>query len=233
MKKRILCTAVCIAALSMAGGSSAIWTEAAEITDSKPEKTGLVKEDEHLRYYEDGQPVAKRWATVEGDTYYFDKEGNASILKCKIDGDYYVFDKEGRLLLPSGKKVLRVETQDGSLQTYYVDPKGKALSGWSADKKYYFDETGEMATGITVIKEKFYCFYASGKWNQTKTQKIRKAAKYEQPFSNLKKYIGNPKKSKYFDSCYGAGKDGILTYDGFQVFTFRPDSGAEIFMGAE
>ena len=180
MKKRILCTAVCIAALTMAGGSSAIWTEAAEITDSKPEKTGLVKEDEHLRYYEDGQPVAKRWATVEGDTYYFDKEGNASILKCKIDGDYYVFDKEGRLLLPSSKKVLRVETQDGSLQTYYVDPKGKALSGWSADKKYYFDETGEMMmaipTALIVMRKKknFTAFMPAANGTRQRRRKYEK-----------------------------------------------------------
>ncbi len=241
MKVKILCAAACMAVCGtyitfpapIAAHTKPIRAEAATLAGAKHEKNGLVEEDGHFRYYEDGQPVTKHWATVEGNTYYFDKNGDASVLKCKINGSYFVFDEEGRLLQPSQKKVVRVETPDGEIQKYYVDKEGKAISGWSPDKTYYFDETGEMATGITVIKEKFYCFYASGKFNQKKTQKIRKAAKYESKFSNLKKYIGEPKKSKYYDSCYGAGKDGILTYDGFKVFTYRPGDGSEIFMGAE
>lgn len=236
MKKKMICTAACAAVwgaclmfpASIARDGAAIPTEAAV-----HEENGLVKKDGTLRYFQDGQPVTKRWATVEGATYYFDGDGNASVLKCRIDGDYYVFDKEGRLLMPSGKKVVRVETPDGEYRTYYVDTEGKAASGWSADKKYYFDKTGEATTGITVIKEKFYCFAENGRLNQQKTQKIRKAAKYEQPFSSLKKYIGKPEKSSYYKSCYGAGKDGILSYGSFKVYTFKPDKGAEIFMGAE
>ncbi len=238
MKKRILCTAICVAVwgacliLPVSMAESVLAAQPAE-HDAGSTQSGLLKEDGHFRYYEDGQPVTKRWITADGHTYYFDKDGNASVLKCKINGDYYVFDQEGRLQLPSSKKIVRVETPDGTVQTYYTDTKGRAVSGWSSDKTYYFDKTGEMVTGIQVIKEKFYCFYASGKLNQQKTEKIRRAAKYEHPFSSLKKYIGNPKKSKYFKSCYGAGTDGILTYDGFKVYTFKPDKGAEIFMGAE
>ncbi|MDE7312718.1 MAG: hypothetical protein K2N87_14030 [Eubacterium sp.] len=215
MKKKILCAAAC----------AAVWAACLMLPASIAEG--------NVRNYDGGQPVTEGWVTTEGNTYYFDADGNASVLKCKIDGDYYVFDKEGRLLLPSSKKVVRVETQDGGFQRYYVDTQGKAISGWSADKTYYFDKTGEMATGIQVIKKKFYWFDANGKWNEKKTQNIRKAAKYEHPFSSLKKYIGNPKKSKYYDSCYGPGKDGILTYNGFKVYTYQPVNGAEIFMGAE
>lgn len=241
MKKKILCTAACAAVwgaclmlpVAAAGICPAVRTEAAAHTENESEKAGLVKEGGSFRYYEDGKPVTERWVTAEGHTYYFGKDGNASVLKCKIDGDYYVFGKEGRLLLPSGKKVIRVETPEGEFQTYYVDTEGKAVSGWSSDKKYYFDKTGEITTGITVIKEKFYCFYKSGRLNQAKTQKIQKAAKYGQSFSSLKKYLGQPKKSSYYESCYGAGKDGILTYNGFKVYTFKPDKGTEIFMGAE
>lgn len=104
------------------------------------------------------------------------------------------------MLLPSVKKVMRVETQKGTVKRYYVNTAGEAVSG---------------------------------RLNQNQTQKIRKAAKYKQPFSSLKKYIGNPRKTKYYDSCYGAGKDGILSYDGFTVYTFQPDKGTEIFMGVE
>lgn len=236
MKKRILCTAAVWAACLMfpavtARDCPAVRAEAAMHAEN--EKTGIVKENGAFRYYENGQPVTERWVTAKGHTYYFDEDGNASVLKCRIDGDYYVFDKEGRLLLPSGKKVVRLETPDGEFQTYYVDTEGKAVSGWSGGKKYYFDKTGEAATGITVIKEKFYCFYKSGRLNEKKTQKIRRAAKYEQPFSSLRKYIGEPEKAGYYESCYGAGKDGILRYGSFKVYTFKPDKGAEIFMGAE
>ncbi len=236
MKKRILCTAVCAAlwgACLMLPVSKNPYCPVTQAEASESVKEGLVKEEENFRYYEDGQPVTKRWITVNGHTYYFDKNGNASILKCKIDGSYYVFDKEGKLLLPSGKKIVRVETPDGDIQKYYINPRGIALSGWSGGKDHYFDKTGEMVTGIQVINETFYCFSANGKLNRQKTKKIQKAAKYEHPFSSLKKYIGNPKTYKYFDSCYGAGKDGVLTYEGFIVYTYKPGDGTEIFMGAE
>lgn len=111
--------------------------------------------------------------------------------------------------------------------------KKSSASGWSDDKKYYYDKNGEMVTGIAVIEGKFYCFKSDGKYDKSKTKKIQKAATYEKPFSKLKKYIGKPNKSKYLASCYGKGKDGILTYDNFEVYTFRPDKGKEIFMGAE
>lgn len=236
MRKRILCAAVCAAVLGVGLQFEAVPTLGAAthftILSQDQEKDGLVKEKGYYCYYEDGELVTDRWVTAEDDTFYFDEEGKASVFSCKIDGSYYVFDEEGRLFQPSETKIVKVETEDG-VRKYYVDTEGKAVSGWSDDKKYYFDKTGEAVTGITVIKEKFYCFYASGKYNSTKTQKIRKVAKYEKPFSNLQKYIGKPKKAKYYASCYGKGKDGILTYDRFTVYTFKPDSGAEIFMGAE
>lgn len=194
---------------------------------------GLAKENGHYRYYESGQPVTDSWITTDEGTFYFDEDGMPAVFSYNIDGICYIFDQEGRLLQPSGKKMVKIETEDGTIRRFYVDADGKAVNGWSEDKKYYFDKTGEMVTGIVVIKEKFYCFQSGGKYNKTKTQKIRKTAKYEKPFSNLKKYIGSPKKARYYASCYGKGKDGILTYENFTVYTFRPDNGIEIFMGAE
>lgn len=124
------------------------------------------------------------------------------------------------------------EKKDG--KKYGADEDGNPVSGWTKDKTYYFYENGEAATGIVVLKEKFYCFNSGGKYNAAKTKKIRQAAKYEKPFAPLKKLIGNPKKSEYYSgSCYGKGKDGVLAYDGYTVYTFKPDSGAEIFIGVE
>lgn len=118
---------------------------------------------------------------------------------------------------------------------YYYENGEMVTDRWilSGDKKYYFKKDGEAATGIIVIDEKFYCFGKNGKYNKQKTKKIRKAARYKKPFANLKKFIGKPDKVKYYASCYGNGKDGILSYGNFTIFTFKPVKGAEIFMGAE
>lgn len=138
----------------------------------------------------------------------------------------------GKAVKASGVDKISFEERDG--KKYGTDADGNPVSGWSKDKKYYFYKDGEAATGIVVIKEKFYSFTASGKYNAAKTKKIRKVAKYEKPFAPLKKLIGKPKKATYYDgSCYGKGKDGTLIYDGFKVYTFKPDKGAEIFMGVE
>lgn len=138
----------------------------------------------------------------------------------------------GKTVKASGVDEITFEKKDG--KKYGTDAEGNTLSGWSKDKKYYFYKDGEVATGIVVIKEKFYSFTAGGKFNEAKTKKIRSAAKYEKPFAPLRKLIGKPKKTKYYSgSCYGKGKDGVLTYDGFKVYTFKPDKGAEIFMGVE
>lgn len=118
-------------------------------------------------------------------------------------------------------------------KTYGVDEDGNTVSGWSGDKTYYFYKDGRMAAGIVVMKEKFYAFGSDGVYNEEKTKKLRRAAKYEAPFKPLEKLIGKPKKAKYYASCYGDGKDGILTYKGFTVYTFKPNKGEEIFMGAE
>jgi len=232
----LFCAAVTVCGLQsdLVSVSGALQDDMALMQQANDAETeGLVREDGRYRYYENDKPVTDSWITTEEGTFYFDEDGMASVCSCRIGGTYYVFDEEGRLLQPSGAKIVKIEADDGTLRRFYVDEDGKAVSGWSDDKKYYFDKTGEMVTGIVVLKEKFYCFQAGGKYNKAKTQKIRKTAKYEKPFSNLKKYIGSPKKARYYASCYGKGRDGILTYENFIVYTFKPDSGIEIFMGAE
>ena len=119
---------------------------------------------------------------------------------------------------------------------YYYYENGELIKNkWvtSDGKKYYLYENGQAATGIIIIDGNFYCFNTNGKYNKPKTVKIRKAAKYKKPFDNLKKFIGKPNKKKYYTSCYGNGKDGVLSYDNFTIYTFKPDKGKEIFMGAE
>lgn len=138
----------------------------------------------------------------------------------------------GKTVKASSAEEISFEERDG--KTYGVDEDGNTVRGWSEDKTYYFYKDGRMAAGTVVLKEKFYSFRSDGTYDEAKTKKLRKAAKYEASFKPLKKLIGKPKKSKYYDgSCYGKGKDGVLTYEGFTVYTFKPDKGEEIFMGVE
>lgn len=193
---------------------------------------GLIEKDGYYYYYENGKMVTDKWILSDGNKYYLKKNGRAAVASYKIKGKYYVFNNQGQLIQPETKKIASVEI-DGAIKKYYVSTEGTAVSGWTADRTYYCYESGVAATGIIVIDGKFYCFGESGKYNKQKTKKIRKAAKYKKPFANLKKIIGKPDKAKYYSSCYGNGKDGILTYDNFIIFTFKPAKGKEIFMGAE
>ena len=56
----------------------------------------------------------------------------------------------------------------------------------------------------------------------------------DQPLSKLVEALGEPLESYYEYSCSGPGDDGILTYDGCLVFTYRePDGVTEVVIDAE
>ena len=56
----------------------------------------------------------------------------------------------------------------------------------------------------------------------------------DQPLADMIAAIGEPVESYYEYSCSGPGDDGLLTYDGFLVFTYRePDGSAETVIDAE
>lgn len=224
-------SAVCLAVLVV---SLVSWLGAVSAYAEKlSEKDGLVRENGHTYYYEEGRRLTNSWVTAGEDTYYFRWDGQACELSCQIGKEYYVFDSKGRLQQPSAAGLVKVKTKNGETKQYYVDEEGAAISGWSKDRKYYYHETGEMAVGAAMLNGRFYYFRSKGKYDEQQTKKLRNAAKYEQPFAALKKIIGKPEKAAYYPSCYGKGKDGILTYKTFQIYTFRPDQGQEIFMGAE
>lgn len=217
---------VCLAAPCSAAESSG--NETPDTPSATESEQVLKKENGVYRCYENGVQVTKAWRTIDEKKYYFKANGAAATLSCKIGGKYYIFNKEGQLFQPAKKSVVTV-----GKTKYQVNPQGTAAKGWSQDKNYYSDSTGTCITGIQVLKEKFYAFGSSGKYDKTKTTKLRKAAKYEKNISALKKLIGKPKKTKYYSSCYGDGKDGVWTYKNFTVYTFKARNGKEIFMGAE
>ncbi|MBQ9180346.1 MAG: hypothetical protein IJ132_06055, partial [Firmicutes bacterium] len=122
-------------------------------------------------------------------------------------------------------------------QPYKEKPKPKVLKieKWSAkDKKLYYND-GSVVKGTVVWKGKFYAFTDKGKYREDFTKKLRSAATEGKDISELTVLIGNPKKKTYADSCYspGPGKDGIWKYSKFTVYTYKPESGQEIFISAE
>lgn len=54
----------------------------------------------------------------------------------------------------------------------------------------------------------------------------------DQEISALYDAVGEPEESRYEPSCSGPGDDGVLSYDGFIVFTYRED-GVETVIDAE
>ena len=99
------------------------------------------------------------------------------------------------------------------------------------NKKYYFNKKGAALTGTAAVKNRLYCFDKKGRLNQKKSKKLA-AYRQNSDFAGLKALIGEPKKAEYFDSCMGAGMDGILKYQGFTVYTYK-ENGKEIIQGFE
>lgn len=190
------------------------------------------------KYYSTINGVRQKntWFEIGGAKYYMNYKGIAAIGSCKVDGKYYIFKEDGKLFTPSKTGMKKI----GGV-VYQAKKDGTAAKGWNSGKTYYFDKTGTAVTGIYVIKDKFYSFQKTGKLDSAKTKKLQKAAVYEKNFSDLKKMIGEPVSSQYFSGgCYNGpygkypgGKDGILTYNGFTVHTYRAPKGTEFFMAVE
>lgn len=231
-KKRSMLALLCLAlAVSMVipalPGVNGI-TEVQAAKKAKAKKNGLVREKNSYRCYKKGKLQKKTWKTIKGKKYYFKADGCAAVGSCRIGGKYYIFNAKGQLVSASKKKVVTVKGV-----RYQVKAKGLAAEGWSKDKKYYFGRDGKMMAGICVIKEKFYCFKSNGIYDEARTKALRSAAVYEKDMTDLYLLIGQPAKAEYADGCYGPGKDGILTYKNFTVYTYKDPEGKEIFMGAE
>ena len=218
----VLCVLALSAVLSVPFSSLPGTGSAAAATVHAARGDGMRRQNGCCRYYMNGKMLKNCWREIGGKKYYFKKNGNAATLSCKVRGRYYVFNKKGQLMQPPSTKVVKI-----GKKKYQVNSKGMAVKGWSRNKKNYFYDTGEMVTGIEAFKEKFYCFKANGTYDKKKTAALRKAAKREQPFAPVKKIIGNPKKADYVAGCFKLngmdGKDGILKYKNFTVYTFKTD----------
>ena len=124
----------------------------------------------------DGSYSTNKFQKIDGDTYYFDQNGNRATGFKSIGGKTYYFDSDGKMLLRwkriNGKKYL-FDPADGHMHTgwewvseknawYYLSPQtGYLLEGWLdyGGKKYYLAPVDFYAvTGWQFIGGKWYFF---------------------------------------------------------------------------
>ena len=124
----------------------------------------------------DGSYSTNKFQKIDGDTYYFDQNGNRATGFKSIGGKTYYFDSDGKMLLRwkriNGKKYL-FDPADGHMHTgwewvseknawYYLSPQtGYLLEGWldQGGKRYYLAPVDFYAvTGWQFIGGKWYFF---------------------------------------------------------------------------
>lgn len=111
------------------------------------------KKDGKLYYIVKGLKVKDKWSrvrncwkTIEGDRYYFQKDGSAATGGTKIGSKVYVFSADGKLIRKTKSAVVAV-----GKNLYYVDKNGVAQTGWFkvGKKLCYADSSGRMKKSKT------------------------------------------------------------------------------------
>ena len=179
---------------------------------------GLVNIRGKYYYFKNGKKLTGAWKTVNGKRYYFKQTGVAATGSKRIGGTYYVFNEKGEL--QSSKKGNHTVKIGGA--TYYVSGKGKAIVGWSPDKKHRYWKNGQLLTNVSVVGGKFFAASKKGVYNRKKTVALKLAGKRMRPAAVLYSLLGKPKAMHYSVNCEGKGYDGLWEYDGFIVTTIRP-----------
>ena len=119
--------------------------------------------------------VTTGWQTINGEKYYFDKDGTMHIGWLKYGGEYYYFRLNGVMHTGSLKKNGKYfyfrkngTRLSGWLQVggkvFYYKLNGERLTGWlqKNGKKFYFKTNGEMHTGWLKLSGKYYYFKENG-----------------------------------------------------------------------
>ena len=185
----------------------------------KSSYAGLTKVDDNYYFYKSGSPLKSTWKKVNGKTYYFKKDGTAATGSVMVRGKHYVFNTKGQLLTSkkSGNRVVKVAGN-----YYRVNKKGRAVSGFSPNKKKYFFKSGRMLVGTQVVKGKFFVASNKGVYDKSKTNLLRKASKANAPAGKLYNLLGKPNAMYYTDISEVKSKDGLCEFDDFIVTTIRP-----------
>ena len=172
------------------------------------------------RYYlKNGKMVAKTWRTIRGAQYYFKSTGEKATGPTKIGKVYYLFNEKGVLLKGTSSKGSLVAV--GS-STYRIDKTGRAVSGWSADRKKRFGKSGLLLKGTRVIGGQFYAADSEGNYLAELTEQLNAASATGTRATALRRLLEKPVSELYTASCGFAGDDGMWEYKRFYVLTARP-----------
>ena len=129
-------------------------------------------------------PVLTGWQTIDGYTYYYDKNGNYLTGVNKISGYYYYFNASG--IMRTGWRTYKGDTYYFSKSSsaygraltglrkitgsyYYFNKEGIMCTGWKkiSGSKYFFhtkgEEKGAASTGLTKVGKKIYLFDKTGR----------------------------------------------------------------------
>ena len=127
------------------------------------------------KYYEDGKKVVG-WKAIDGEWYYFDRDGIMETGWVSVDGHWYYLNTDGSMetgwASVDGKWYYL--NADGSMETgwvsvggkwYHLDNSGAMETGWvSVGGKWYYlnEEDGSMETGWASVGGKWYYLNADG-----------------------------------------------------------------------
>ncbi|MCT4395697.1 hypothetical protein EFS54_01530 [Periweissella beninensis] len=126
--------------------------------------TGFYSDSTGIAYYDTSGYRAKNAFIegVNGNWYYFDKDGYMIFGSHKIKENYYYF-------LPNGHELRSSFLTDEKNNTYYYNAKGKrVVNQYVSDDQgnyYYFGSNGKMVQGLVVINDSYHntqYFYVSG-----------------------------------------------------------------------
>ena len=146
---------------------------------------GMKEKDGRKYYYRWGSPVTG-WKTIDGDTYYFEDDGEAAVAWQTFDGDTYYFGWDGVMVTGwqtlSGTKyyfdldgTMTVGRFEVDGKKYFADKGGKVVANCLVQgedgRKSYFGADGVMVTGWANVGADRYYFGKEGK-AMTGVQKI-------------------------------------------------------------
>ena len=132
----------------------------------------LIKKNRKVYCYVNGKKVKKAWKTIDGNTYYFGKMGDAASGVVKIGNKYYCFDKKGH------RRTGFIKGKKGTC--YYSEKDGHRVTGWQTidEKRYYFGKNACYVKRRSKIKNKYYLFSQDGVllkegWHTERSGKVR------------------------------------------------------------
>ena len=180
--------------------------------------TGFYSENNSTKYFgKNGMETG--WKEIDGAQYYFNlKDGYMYVGINIIDGKKYYFDENGKC------KQGFIKFVGGT--TRYFDKDGMVTGEQKIEnKEYYFNEYGEMQTGLVTIEGKVYYYNSEGSKEYGKVCYFGQSYYFDDiSGEQLSGFIEKDGKTYYYNPTTGIMITGLYEIDGKKYF-FDEDSG--------